>query len=109
MEFFNPSKCQVLHVSKNRYPNKHQYLLHGQVLESVSNAKYLGLDLSSDLSCNNHISRITTNANKTLLKRNIATKNEKVKQLAYKCLVRPLVEYASIIWSPYTKGNIYAK
>ena len=87
---------------------KHQYLLHGQTLESVSSAKYLGLDISSDLSYNNHISRITTNANKTLgfLKRNITTKNEKVKQLAYKSLIRPQVEYASSIWSPYTKSNV---
>ena len=105
---FNPSKCQVLHITKNKSPIKYQYLLHGQALESVPNAKYLGLDLSSDLSYNNHISRITTTANKSLgfLKRNITTKNENVKQLAYKSLVRPQVEYASSIWSPYTKVNI---
>ena len=105
---FNPSKCQVLHISKNKTPIKHKYLLHSQVLEPVSNAKYLGLDLSSDLSYNNHISRITTNANKSLgfLKRNITTKYEKLKELAYKSLVRPQVEYASCIWSPHTKANI---
>ena len=105
---FNPTKCQVLHVTKNKHPIKHKYILHGQALESVTSAKYLGLDISSDLSYNTHISRVTNTAYKTLgfLKRNITTKNEKVKQLAYKSLVRPQVEFASSIWSPHTKANI---
>jgi hypothetical protein len=87
---------------------KHQYLLHGQVLESVSNAKYLGLDLSTDLNFNTHISRVTSNANRTLgfIKRNITTTNQKVRELAYKTLVRPQVEYVSTVWSPHTKSNI---
>lgn len=105
---FNPSKCQVLHITRNKNPIKHKYFLHGETLQAVSNAKYLGVDLSSDLSYSTHINRITTNANKTLgfLKRNILTKNEKVRELAYKTLVRPQVEYASSIWSPHTKTQI---
>lgn len=75
---FNPSKSQVIHVTKTKHLIKHLYLLHGQNLDSVPNAKYLGLDLSSDPSFHMCISRITTRANKTLgfLKCNITTKNE---------------------------------
>ena len=40
------------------------------------------------------------------MKRNERTKNQSVKELAYKPLVRPRVEYASTMWSPYTKQNI---
>lgn len=106
---FNPSKCQVLHITRNKTVIKHKYYLHGQVLESVSEAKYLGLNLSSDLCYNQHISRITSTANKSLgfIRRNITTTNEKVRTLAYKSLVRPQVEYASTIWSPHTKSNIH--
>jgi hypothetical protein len=105
---FNPSKCQVLHVTRNKNVIMQKYYLHGQVLDSVSDAKYLGLDLSSDLKYNTHISRITSNANRTLgyIKRNVTTTHQRVRELAYKSLVRPQLEYASAIWSPYTKSNI---
>ena len=47
---FNPSKCQVLHISKSRHPVQHIYMLHGQVPEASDHAKYLGVDISKDLS-----------------------------------------------------------
>ena len=49
---FNPSKCQVLHISKSRYPAQHMYMLYGQALEAMDHAKYLGVDISKDLSWN---------------------------------------------------------
>ena len=100
---FNPSKCQILHITKSKLLNT-QYTLYGQVLESTNTAKYLGVTLSKELSWNEHINSITAKANRTLgfVKRNVKTKNEKVKELAYKSLVRPQVEYASPVWSPNT-------
>ncbi|MES9994057.1 MAG: reverse transcriptase family protein, partial [Candidatus Thiodiazotropha sp.] len=106
---FNPNKCQVLHISRSRQPIHSQYTLHGEILESVDCARYLGVSISKDLSWNTHINEITSKANRTLgfVKRNIRTKNQAVKELAYKSLVRPQVEYASSVWSPYTKQNIH--
>ena len=51
---------------------------------------------------------IMKKANRTLgfVKRNIKTKNQSVKELAYKTIVRPQVEYASTVWSLFTKQNI---
>ncbi len=67
------------------------------------------MNFSSDLSWNSHINQVTNKANKTLgfVRRNIRTTNSKVKEHAYKALVRPQVEYASSIWDPYTKENIH--
>ena len=80
----NPSKCQVVHVtgSKSKRPIKTDYILHGQVLESVTCAKYLGVDISSDLTWNSHVDRITGNANRTLgfIRRNIKTKMQRVRE-----------------------------
>ena len=43
---YNPSKCQVLHISKSRHPAQHIYMLHGQALEAMDHAKYLGVDIA---------------------------------------------------------------
>ena len=101
---FNPGKCQVIHVSTSRSPINTQYVLHGQVLETVSSARYLGVDISNDLSWKTHINRITSNANKSLgfLKRNIKANHPQLKAMAYKAVVRPQLEYASCVWDPYT-------
>ena len=73
---FNPSKCQVVQVTGSRKTINCTYRLHGYVLETVTSAKYLGVGVSSGLTWNSHINRITGNANKTLgfLKRNIKTR-----------------------------------
>ena len=70
---FNPSKCQVVHVTVSRKTVKTDYVLYGQVLESVPCARYLGVDISSSLTWNSHIDCVTANANRTLgfIQRNI--------------------------------------
>ena len=71
------------------------YTLHSQVLEVVTSAKYLGVDISSGLSWNPHIDRITGK-----------TKNQKVRETAYNTLIRPQLEYAAPVWNPYFKEKI---
>ena len=105
---FNPSKCMVMHTTRARHPTKSEYIMHNQVSETVDTARYLGVDISSNLNFSTHINRITSNANKTLgfLKRNIRVRNQNVHEAAYQTLMRPQVEYASTVWNPYTKqGN----
>ena len=95
---FNPSKCQVLHITPARNPLKTQYVLHGHVLEAVNHAKYFGLALN----WNQHIQNVTTKANRILdfVRRNIRTKYKGIRQVAYNTIVRPQLEYASYVWSP---------
>ena len=52
---FNPSKCQVLHVTRRKAHLQTKYHLHGCVLESVPSAKYLGVTISEDLKWSEHI------------------------------------------------------
>ena len=68
-----------------------------------------GVDISSGLSWNSHIDRITGNANRTLgyIRRNIKSKKQKVRETAYNRLVRPQLEYAAPIWDPYTKEKTF--
>ncbi len=70
---FNPSKCQVIHITKCKKPIDTTYYLHNTKLQATTNAKYLGVAISDDLSWNTHIDNITKKANQTLgfLRRNI--------------------------------------
>ena len=88
---FNPGKCQVLHISEANQPIHSQYTLHGEILESVDCARYLGVSISKYMTWNTHIKEILTKANRTLgfVKRIVRTKNESVKELANKTFVRP--------------------
>ena len=51
-----------------------------------------------------HVNNITGKANRTLgfLRRNLNISNIKIKQQAYHSLVRPILEYGSSVWNPYT-------
>ena len=105
---FNPSKCQVIHVTRRKHPIPSQYFLHNTLLESVTSAKYLGVDISNNLTWDAHINRSAKKANQTLgfLRRNIKVNSAPLKSMAYQTLVRPQLEYSSEVWSPYTQTQI---
>ena len=105
---FNPSKCQVIRITKAHYPLPTNYTLHGETLEVVTSARYLGVDIADDLSWKTHITRITNNANKSLgfVRRNLKSRNTSLREKAYKTIVRPQLEYAAPVWDPHTKEDI---
>ena len=84
------------------------YILRGITLQTIKNAKYLGVNISDDLSWNKHISQISAKGNGILkfIKPNVQTFNSNIKEMAYKIYVRPLLEYSSSVWSPWQKNYI---
>ena len=52
---FNPSKCQILYVTRLKTSIETKYFLHDTMLDSVLSAKYLGVTISDDLSWSTHI------------------------------------------------------
>ncbi|MCG8032702.1 MAG: reverse transcriptase domain-containing protein [Candidatus Thiodiazotropha taylori] len=105
---FNPGKCQVVRVTRSQDPILTTYKLHDQTLEVVPCARYLGVDISHDLSWKPHITRITASANKSLgfLRRNLKAQNPQLRERAYKAVVRPKLEYAAPVWDPHTQDDI---
>ena len=99
---FNASKCHVLSISRKKKPITASYYLHGEQLQQVSSAKYLGVELTNDLSWNNHISSITAKAHKTsaFIHRNLRGCPHSIQTKCYKTLVRPVLEYSSSVWDP---------
>ena len=107
---FNVAKCHSMRVTRH-LPDKHilfDYTLHLQKLEQVQSAKYLGITIPDNLDWGQHVSEISCKATKTMgfLQRNLALAPRHTKEVAYKTLIRPQLEYAAAIWNPYHKLQV---
>ena len=71
------------------------YTLEGTDLENIESIKYLGATITSDLRWNTHVSNVCTKANRTLgfLRINLYSCPQEVKEVGYKGLVRPVLDY----------------
>ena len=105
---FNVKKCYHLGVTCKKVPTEFQYVLNGQPISRVSAAQYLGITVTDNLCWNEHINNICKKANSTLglLRRILSGRDKKVKDLAYRSLMRPKLEYGCSAWNPYTKQSI---
>ena len=97
-----------MYITTKRASILHKYTIHGHMLSSVSQIKYLGVQISQDLKCNKHIDSTSSKANQTLgfLKRNLGINSRMVKDSAYKSLVCPKLEYCSTVWGPTSVSSI---
>ena len=104
----NPSKCKVLHASKNPRESHQQYSIDtgNQViqLEKCAFEKDLGVFVDEKLSFETHIGNVVKTANRVtgIIRRQFKYIGHEVFVNLYKSLVRPLVEYSSVVWSPST-------
>ena len=53
---FNAKKCNIMRVSRSRKPLQRFYSLGNEILQEVSDAKYLGIQIDNKLDWNKHIS-----------------------------------------------------
>ena len=63
---FNPDKCELIRITNKRKIIPATYTIHGQQLQLVDTARYLGVDIHSKLSWNPHVDHITKKANSIL-------------------------------------------
>ena len=80
----------------------------GQTITVKSTIKDLGVLLSDDCSFNDHINNITEKARNMVawILRTFNTRQPDHMLLLYKTLVRPILEYCSVLWSPLDIGSI---
>lgn len=105
----NKEKTVVLRVTnKVKHVQHFEYKLSSTALATVNKCKYLGVTISEDLNWTQHITNICSTAEKKLwfLRRKLKLAPAPVKLTAYLTIVRPTLEYASIIWDPHQKGLI---
>ena len=98
----------LLHTqSWQSYFNTHVDI-NGVVLRAVQHTRDLGIEMSSDLSPSLHVNEIVAKGHKraALIYRAFVSRDINIRLRAYLVYVRPLLEFNSIIWSPYTIKDI---
>ena len=70
--------------------------------------KYLKVTIAVNLTWNAQVDATAKKANNSLafLRRNLASCPRDMKAQSYQALVRPILEYVSTSWDPYTKSNV---
>ena len=63
---FQPVKCNMMQLTRERMKIHASYTLEGTDLEIVENINYLGVTITNDLRWNTHVSNVCTKANRTL-------------------------------------------
>ena len=79
-----------------------------KLIEEKDAVKDLGVTLSSDATFKQHINNVIESAKNmcSWILRTFTTRQKDVMITLYKSLVRPILEYASALWSPINKGDI---
>ena len=103
----NPSKTESMIFSTKRNKPQHPDIyFDNKVIKIVPNHQHLGVTLSSNLSWGEHVMTIYGKASKTLnlLKGLTLKMNRDTLVVLYKCLIRPKMEYADVVWDGCSDG-----
>jgi hypothetical protein len=104
---FNETKCKIMSISRKKNKILYDYNLNEYPLERVNVFCDLGVLITDDLTWEVHIRDMIRKANQRLglVRRSLGYMCcMEAKLLAYKSLIRPLLEYCSVLWfQPYNK------
>ena len=106
---FHPDKCHVLTLGKfERIKHTERYRLDNHELEHVFEEKDLGVIIDSELKFEEHIAAKVKKANAMmgLIRRSFTFLDGDLFKKLFTSFVRPHLEYACAIWTPFLKKNI---
>ena len=103
---FNTNKCKVMHVGHRN--ERAIYNMDNHRLEEVEEEKDLGVLIHRTLSVSNNCAVAVKKVNQMAghIYRTVTHKSVQTVVPLYKALVRPHLEYCSLVWSPYLKKDI---
>lgn len=103
----NFKKTVVMTFSNKKRPLPFTYASDNVTLTHVAEFKYLGVTLTTNLKWHKHVETICNKALRKLwyLRRTLSNSTKECKLTAYKTLVRPILEYGSVVWSPHHKHD----
>ena len=102
---FNVGKCKVLHIGRRN--KKFEYKMGDAILGETTEEKDLGIWISSDLKYGTQCERAAKAANSALglISRSFHYRSKSVLVPLYKTFVRPKLEYAGAVWSPWLQKD----
>ena len=105
-----PNKSEALNFTTARVKDPLNYSLGDQKIPEASCCKYLGIKIRSDLSWAGQVNYIVQKAWRAIhfVIRIVKKGNKNTKSLAYRSLVRPILEYGAACWDPYRECQISA-
>ena len=105
---FHPDKCKSMHLGKNN--PKRTYTIqtadgNTHNIKDTTEEKDLGVTIDDELTFSKHIQTQINKANAILgsLRHSFKYIDEASFTTLYKSLIRPHLEYATVIWAPHTK------
>ena len=109
---FNNDKCKVMHIGKNNPSYQYTMLSNSTertILEVTAAERDLGIIISKDLKWKCQVQKASNKANAVLgiLKRTFSYWTPETVKILYTTFVRPQLEYASSVWSPYQKQDAF--
>ena len=105
-------KCGVLYVGKGVCSARKQFKLHDSPLPIVSSYRDLRITITSDLASSTYINNIVKKSHQraNMIIRCIVSRNTDLLVRAFTTCVQPLLEYNSVVWSPYlTRSQAVAR
>jgi Reverse transcriptase (RNA-dependent DNA polymerase) len=93
-------KCQCLHLGSSN--GMHTYHIDATAISSVDQLTDLGVLRSANASYSSHIDSIVSKGSRAagMLYRAFSTRRAQFLVKIFKAYVRPIVEYASVVWNP---------
>lgn len=104
----NHDKCLSITFHRTKNPVLYVYSVDGCLVKRVTEVNDLGVLFSSDMSFSKHIDSVVAKAFKLLgfVTRFSRPFSINTFRFLYCALVRPSLEYASVVWSPYYQCDI---
>ena len=104
----NIRKCVTMTCTRSPAATPTAYYINEHPLDITDQHDYLGVRLLSSMTWSHHIQLKVNKATKVLnfIKRTLYKCTKEIKETAYFTLVRPVLEYAAIIWNPYQQHLI---
>ena len=102
---FNTKKCSIMHFGHRNSQNIYQ--MNGEVLNSVSTQRDLGVLISNNSKPSDHCAFAAKKANQVLgqINRSFSCYTKDIMLQIYKVFVRPHLEYAATAWAPWHKKD----